>query len=621
MNRSILRSAAITLALVCSCSLASVLAGCSDGGKDVTLDSNGNIRPSEDGSVTELTFWGYGDENETEVFQSLVDDFNEINEGLIKVNYVPQLTDGYSEVSSTALSQTRARVDVLYVGEEMFKRYAEAGYLEPLDDYINSPGSQIKPSEMWDSSLNRYLYDVDTTTQDGPNAHYWGVAKDIGPTVIFYNETYFNNAGVKVLSVAKEDLKAFNEEGAKDARGNTKSELGIQGTVKEHGYFTDESGQKWFNNQIPMSWEECRELAELVQENERTAQNKDNIYGFFTEWWFNYGWSVGGDCIEYVETSDPQYDGGYWDFTLMDDTPNYIVKDEAESFSVNGHTYGPGEIIEWADKLTDPAASEKSIRQEVLNAVGVSLDELPSQRDAFVEFVRIGQKKGVPVDGDLTGYGICPSPTTIGSDSGKTSAFQNQQIAMLVDGRWNVVNFRKVIGDKPNEAGNRFEWDVAPLPMYKEYYEEGDAIPTGKEVGDVKVHGVEAGHSSSIAISINAKSNKKNAAWKFCEYIGGPVGQMKQAEAGFAIPAQKELGLTETFLQTDRNPRNSIAFYRAAAVQTPGDWWYLPDKLWINDWAGVLNSEVRNGKTDLVGFENSPKYLNTWAKLKDYTRA
>ena len=70
--------------------------------------------------------------------------------------------------------------------------------------------------------------------------------RDIGPTVIYYNETYFNEAGVTVISVAADDLEDFNN-GEKDSRGKTKADYGITGEVKEKGYF-ELDGKKWFNN-------------------------------------------------------------------------------------------------------------------------------------------------------------------------------------------------------------------------------------------------------------------------------------------------------------------------------------------------------------------------------------
>ena len=104
------------------------------------------------------------------------------------------------------------------------------------------------------------------------------------------------------------------------------------------------------------------------------------------------------------------------------------------------------------------------------------------------------------------------------------------------------------------------------------------------------------------------------------EYIGGKTGQTKQAESGFAIPSQKDIAKSEVFLQSSQSPQNSIIFVRAAEIQTPGDWWYLRDKAWIDDWAGVLNGDVRNGKKTLSAFEDDSKYKGTWDKLKAYTK-
>ena len=579
---------------------------------DIIINDEGEVVKPTGGKSTEITFWGYGDENEIGVFTELVKQFNAKYEGVIHVNYETKGNADYGTAAKTALRSSKAKVDVLYVGDSDFKSYAELGYLEPLDEYIKN-SKEIVLSNMWATSVNRFKYDVNTTTQDGENAHYWGIPKDIGPTVVYYNETYFNNAGVKVISVAKEDLADFNN-GSADSRGKTKAEYGITSKVQEKGYFVDSNGQKWFNNQIPMSWAECVELSTIVQDANRIKYNDQSIYGYYTEWWFNYGWSVGGDCIEYVPTDDPNYNGGYWDFTLMDPTPNYIVSDDnLEGVTVNGHKYNAGEIIAWGDKLVDPKSSDKEVRSELETLVSEGkLNKLPSQRDAFVEFVRVGQKTNIDVETGLKGYGICPAPTSVGGDAGKVAAFAGGKVSMLVDGRWSTVNFRK-------KMDGIYEWDVAPLPQYKEYYEDGDTIPEGKEVGDVKVHGIEAAHSGSVALCINAKSTKKNAAWIFCEFIGGKTGQAAQAESGFAIPSQIDLANTETFLQTNQNPRNSIVFVRAAEYETPGDWWYLRDKMWIDDWAGVLNGDVRNGTKTLKQFEEDQKYTSTWDKLKTYT--
>ena len=113
-------------------------AGCGNkGGGDVDLDSEGNIRPGP-GGVTNVSFWYYGDENEVSVFNKLVADFNAQNEGVIKVNQENKGSEGYGENAKMALRQSKASVDILYVGDSDFKSYAELGYLEPLDKYLQT---------------------------------------------------------------------------------------------------------------------------------------------------------------------------------------------------------------------------------------------------------------------------------------------------------------------------------------------------------------------------------------------------------------------------------------------------------------------------------------------------
>lgn len=567
--------------------------GTSNGGNDID-DINPNTRPK---SPTTITFWGYGDQEEKEVFERLVSEFNNLNEGYVKVNYIQKSPDGYGDALRLGLQGTRGP-DVVYVPDADFKALAKLGFLLELDDFIVN-SEQIKVDEMWESSIKRYLYDVDTTTQDGPNAHYWGIPKDIGPTVVYYNETFFKQAGITVISVYPKDLAGFNN-GNPDSRGKTKADYGLTSEVKNKGYF-ELDGKKVFNNKIAMNWEET------VQASLQVQNNSPAQYGFFTEWWFNYGWSVGGDCIQYIPTNDSTYNGGYWDFTLMDPTKNFMVKPtNIEGFKLGNKTFMPGEIITYYDKLVDLVSKE--IKPEILQAVtnGV-LVELPSQRDAFVEFVRIGQKDSIKVDTvdgvDLYGYGITPMPTSIGGDAGKTKAFANGNVAMLIDGRWNVPNFRR-------QMDSRFEWDVAPLPQYRKY----DAN------GDVLVEGRPAGHSGSVSLAINAKTSKPNASFKFLEYIGGSIGQLEQAKSGFAIPSQIHLAETEDFLQSNQNPKNSIIFLDAARNQTPGDWWYLEDKQWIDPWAGQLNGSVRNGIITLTQFYQSNEYQSTYEVLKRYTK-
>ena len=587
----------IVVALMLCILTALSIVACGGGSGDIIIDEGGNIRPS--GGKTVVTMWGANSEKGLESVNQLVSEFNKEYEGIIEVRYYQKHGNGYAEAVRLALQQTNGP-DVVYVDDKSYKSLAELNLISPLDSYLDESDA-FDYNDIWDSAFSRYRYDLETTTSDGANAQTWAVPKDMSPTVIYYNETLFNQAGITVISVDAEDLSDFNN-GSVDLTGKSKSDYGITGEVKQKGYFIDDSGKIFFNNRIPMSWEETVACSLRVQENSSAD------YGFFTEWWFNYGWSVGGDCIEYVETDDDRYTGGYWDFTLMDNTPNYIVADGyVGAVKINGTDYHAGEIIAWQDKLVDPAADEKQIRSEIAALVEEgTLNELPSQRDAFVEFVRMGQADTKTVDvvnGEiLKGYGISPTPSSIGGDSGKTIAFKDGLIAMLVDDAY-------VIADLREQMEGYYEWGVAPLPQYKEY----------DSAGNITVHGIEAGHSEANGLVLNAKSNVPQASWIVMEYFAGERGQIIQAENGVCVPLQKSVANSNAFLQTDINPKNIDIFLKMAEIQTPGDWWYLYDNEWIDDWSGRLNGDVRNARMTLSEFENCQEYKGTWDKLKEYT--
>ena len=608
--KKFIRLLSLIMALIMSLTVF-VACGKKNDKNDVELDDSGDVRPSD--KVSNVEFWINGDEYELEVFQDLVDRFNKKYEGQIKVKLVQKPSDGYETAVQQALSGQK--LDVFYVGDAGYKSYAEQGLLYDITSLVEN-SSTYDLSKMWDNVITRYKYDVNSKLSGTDSGRYYGVPKDIGPTVIYYNETEFEKAGIKIISVAKEDLDAYNN-GAADDRGNTKASMGLSGvTVKEYGYFVV-NGQKYFNNQIPMSWDETVEVANMLQ----NSMSNPNAYGYFTEWWFNYGWTVGGDCIQFVPTSDSNYNGGWYDFTLSDDTPNFIVADDVSgTVTINGNEYAAGEIISYQDKLglnmTSSAGEgySKEITSEVMALVNNgTLNQLPSQREAFTEFVRLAAKKSTIVDTvdgvNLYGYGITPTPASIGSDSGKTQAFAQGEIGMLVDGRWNVTYFRDP------DSGINFTWDVCPLPMYREYDTEGFGAER-----EVTVHGIEAGHSGSVGLCISNNSKVKNAAWTFIEFVGSEEGQSAQAAKGFAIPLQRDLANSEIFLQSDQMPRNSKIFINAAEIQGAGDWWYLTDNAWIDDWAGVLNGDVRNGKKSMTEFFASKQFMDTYGKLLAYTK-
>lgn len=518
---------------------------------------------------TTIQFWGWGDDVEASVFQEITNRFNETvgAEKGITVKYVQKASSSYSSDTALALSGNHTP-DVVYVEDKYVKSWAEAEYLAQLDsgefsgfDFTNASG------EIWENGINRYRFDPETATSS-ETAPLWALPKDIGPTVLYYNASYLKQLQITEISVPESELESYN---AANGTGYTAK-----------GY---DAANRVFNNRIAMSWSEIIELAKEMQKIDGCD------YGYYNEWWYAYGWSVGGDVVEYIPD-------GYYKFTLNDETKNYIVKDDVASVTINGNTYSAGQLISYADKTAVTAADK------------ANLNELPSMYDAFLEFVALTAKEGTVVgtgtDGQKKlGYGVSMGANSLGTADAE-DYFASGKFGMFVDGRWEVPTLRQNMSE--NSKWGEGSWNVAPLPVYKEYDAQGN----------VTVHGAAGGHSGSVGLAVAEGSRNKEAAFEFIKFVAGEQGQKAQAEAAFAIPNQKALAQDEVFLQTGKDPVNAIVFAEAAAYQRPGDWWSLTNSAWIDDWANYLNYTVRENKATVN--EMFEKYAEaTQQKLYEYT--
>lgn len=90
-----------------------------------------------------------------------------------------------------------------------------------------------------------------------------------------------------------------------------------------------------------------------------------------------------------------------------------------------------------------------------------------------------------------------------------------------------------------------------------------------------------------------------------------------KANHGF-FPSQLSLESEVKFTGSMYAPSNVKVFSEALRFQRPGDWWYMPDTLWVEAWCIDLNNNVRNGNklfTDWV----SPAVTATNSKLEKYS--
>ena len=529
MKKSIKR---IAISL-CSVFVIAAAAGCGgDGGKN------------KDGKTT-IEFWGWGDYIEVDVFKSLVNTFNDAHDDIF-VNFTPRPSSTYS-VDTLKQLQSRRPPDVVFVGDSDIKKWAssEIDVLEDLTPYVEK-SDVIDLDDIWEGQMARFVFDQETF-ENSADAPIWGLPKDLGATVIYYNADAIKKAGITIV-----EGKTADEVPADEAKG-----------------FYVKDGKMYFNNSIPMTQTQLVEMGKVLTKDQNPSAPTD--FGYYCQWWFNFDWSVGGDDVAYMETDDPAYKGGYYEFVLNDKAPNYRVK-EGETLSVNGTAYQGGELISYHDraKLT---AEQKG-----------QCNELASIREVFDFWVSLAT--GKDASGKENGNKISPNP----NDNIDSTMFTNQRLAMYVEGRYMVPEFRRDC---------KFNWDVAPLALW-----EG---------------GVEAGHSGSMCISMSKNSKNKDAAFELIEYLSGPEGQKELMKTGFNVPNQKSIARSDAFLVSDQPPYNNAVFVRAAEVQRGGDWTYLPDDAWIEEWAPTLNGDVLNGVVTVDQlFARYTATVNN--KLKTYTQ-
>ena len=208
-------------------------------------------------------------------------------------------------------------------------------------------------------------------------------------------------------------------------------------------------------------------------------------------------------------------------------------------------------------------AEVRDLSAEVSSGV---LAELPSIRDAFSRFCYLA---------GIGGLNVCPYPSEFLSSS-STVYFTSGELAMLVQQISSSALIEKSMGDA---------WGMAPLPQYKVYTDPSDPM-----CDTVQVAGKTASHSRGVAMSINAKSKVMDEAYVFVNWFA-TEGQKTMAESGYLSARKEDAQIMMEKLPYDNNQ----VVVSAVESSKPGDWWYMPDRSWIDTWANPLNNEVRYG--------------------------
>ena len=555
------------------------------------------------GNRERITFWSVTDQYGADAYEAVVDAYND-GQGKLDNVYVKLSNKTDSSQNHMAFCKSgTGTVDVIGINDKFVFNNIAQGFYTDLQPYIDDTSTYTKNAEgetyfsvsnFTANNIDRFRFNVDTR-EAGEGEDLYALPLVSNACVLYYNETYFEEANINIISVPESELDAYNEANGTSFAARGYAEYTPAATPKA-GLKTSKNLQgeevvKVFNNLIPMSFLEVNTLAKFFTKAYRSES--PSTYGVLNEWWFSHGWAVGGDCVKWDEAS------GQYKFTLNDQKPNYLV---TGAVTVNGTAYAAGDILSYRDRnyvLSNPSSEDSA-----------HLYELPSMYEQFREFCAWSQTKGLAVDSEFTGYGISPSPATLGNNS-KITYFTSGNVAMFAEGA-NAMDtlYTSLVG--------KDKWNAALMYTYREFNDE-DPSPDGtlevidgttftgeiKEQEGTPIVGKLSGSSINFGWAIPANSSHKDAAWKFLQYLTSAEGQSYFAANDSGIPTNSEYALSEEFYNKENKKCSN---YRAISMMSEvcalGDWSYFEDGEWVNVWADKLNTDVRNGKTQLDAFFN-----------------
>jgi ABC-type glycerol-3-phosphate transport system substrate-binding protein len=591
-SRLFVKAMALLLALVMTVGLA----GCGGSNGD-----NGGEDPAAtaDGSERTVIYYqaSYISAQVQAAYQKMVETYNN-GQGITDGVYV-QMRESSGAVSGLdSALRANYQYDVLELRDDEFKTLAMQGgnFFVTLDEYMTEEAKTAMQYDQIPAPLmNRFR--MNTTPSEngkflaGEGASLLALPIGNNPHILFYNKAILENCGINVISVPEEELDAYNA-----ANGTS---------LKPHGYaeykdapYADakssrnEAGEfvyKIFNECIPMSWEEQRLAA-------RACQNQFGYeHGYLSEWWFNYGFGVGGDCVGWDEAAN-QYR-----LTLGDKQPGYLALTD---ITVNGRSYAKGDVLTYESKLflNNNASELKTLEGKVY--------KMPSMYDAILEFTRLAVPTDKQADVGVYGYGISPITT-----QNRTTRFTSGTVAFYVESFSETQSFKGVLGDalgmslpaqyREYIGGSTYEKNgVEYLKVIGETY-DGEVY-----TGDLKVENgtpitgevITDSEGTGLFIPANTKNKNYEAAFKFASWVAGPEGQKILAEGNRYIPNQTEYALGEYAGSADRLIPNAWAGAYSCQKAEIGDYTYFTSLTWITEWSMTFNSDVREGRMTLTDF-------------------
>lgn len=530
-------------------------------------------------------------------YKELVDTYNN-GQGVTDGVYVQMRDNSGAIAGLDSALRSNYQYDVLELRDDEFKTLAMQGgnFFVPMDEYLTD---DVKASMQWDQIptplINRFR--MNTTPSEGgkylagEGASLLALPIGNNPHLMFYNRTLLENCGVNIISVPEAKLADYNAANGATLMPHGYAEY-LEAPYADAKSSRNEAGEfvyKIFNEAIAMNWEEQRCLA-------RACQQQYGIeYGYLSEWWFNYGFGIGGDCVGWDETS------GQYRLTLSDKQPGYLA---LEDITVNGRAFKKGDVLTYEEKsFLNNNASE-------LNALKGKVYEMPSTYDAILEFTRQAVPTNKEADVGIYGYGVAPLTT-----DNRTTRFTSGNVALYIESYSETQSFKSVLGDalgmgvpaqyREYVGGSTYERDGKEyLKVIGETY-DGE-VYTGELhmengtpiVGEV----ITDSEGTGLFLPTNTKNKNYDAAFKFASWVAGPEGQKILAKGNRYVPNQTDYAMGEYAESPDRLIPNTWAGGFTSEKAEIGDYTYFTSLTWITEWSMTFNSDVREGRMTLTDF-------------------
>lgn len=601
MKSSIKKLLAIIAVLVITLSLF-VFAACDD-----NVDA---------GDRTKITFYPAGG-NQSAAMKNLVDQYNKtqgvIDNVFVKADYTQ--VDASSNHYSMCPTNVENVADVLTVSDRYVfygAGYASGSFYTDLSAMYNNSDLRTKDADgnyvldlsiFAEDSLNRFYYNRETGEAGNPQTGtLYAVPYGSNPTFLMYNKDYFDEENINIISVKEGDLDAYNQKNGTSYAPRGYCEYTLSATpeagLKTSKNLDGKDVVKVFNNLIPMNYIELNTLSRWFTKSYDAEANKTSPckYGVLNEWWFSHGWPVGGNSVAWSNEKNQHV------FALGDSNQSYMATADV---TIDGVAYAKGDVLGYNSRKY--VAEHNDVDKTNLYAI-------PTQYEQFRDFCALSQQKGKPVDDGFNGYGISPDPNSF-KDSSKTKYFTTGDVAMLVESFGSLTDIKKM---------TRANIDAAPMYTYREFEGEGqqgcDKLKivgengfTGqlKSVNGTVIKTDPVSSADNVGYAIPANSAKKEAAFKFIQYLCSVQGQKFIAEANGYAPTAKDYALGDYANQAKKLVPNYAAIGMMSSYSQIGDWSYCGDKEWITDWSIDLNGPVRNGTMTLT------KFFETWPSQID----